>query len=82
MDLIDRDELRTIVYTAGRCNGKVALVNAVSTIINSAQKIDAIPIEWIERWLLDRNGYLEHTTSEIIIKQMIDGWRAEQGETT
>jgi len=33
-----------IVYATGRSNGKVALINAVSTIINSAPTVDAVPV--------------------------------------
>ena len=44
MDLIDRGELRMIVYTTERCNGKTALIEAVSTIINSAPTVDAEPV--------------------------------------
>ena len=46
MDLIDRDELRMIVYDTGRCNGKTALAKAISTIINNAPAVDAIPFKW------------------------------------
>ena len=35
MDLIDRDELRMIVYATERCNGKTALIEALNTIINN-----------------------------------------------
>ena len=77
MDLIDRDELRMIVYSTERCNGKTALIEAFSILINSALKVDAIPIEWIEKWLSDRRSCLERTASEISIKQIIADWEAE-----
>ena len=41
MDLIDRDELRMIVYATERCNGKTALIEALNTIINSVPTVDA-----------------------------------------
>lgn len=44
MDLIDRDELRTIIFTTGRSNGKTAFAEAISKIINGAQKVDAEPV--------------------------------------
>ena len=68
------DEIRNDVVIIRNKGGYFG--TAKSEIIPLAT--DTIPIKWIEQWLLDRNAYLERTTSEIIIKQMIDEWRAEQ----
>lgn len=51
MDLIDRDELRMIIFTTGRSNGKTAFAEAISKIINGAPPVDAMPVihgKWIQ----------------------------------
>ena len=51
MDLIDRDEIRMIIFTTGRSNGKTAFAEAISKIINGAQPVDAKPVipgKWIK----------------------------------
>ena len=74
MDLIDRDELRTIVYITERCNGKTALIEAIRTNINEIPTVDAIPIEWIKEWA---TRYPE-LVSETTFAWMIEDWRKEQ----
>ena len=60
MDLIDRDEIRTIIFTTGRSNGKTAFAEAISTIINGAQKVDAEPV---------RHGKWKHWARRIICSE-------------
>ncbi len=77
MDLIDRDELRMVVYATERCNGKTALIEAISTIINSAHTVDAIPIEWIKEWTNKNQDLVSETVFELL-EWMLEDWRKKQ----
>ena len=48
MDLIDRDELRKIIFNTGRCNGKTEFVKAISDSINDVPAVDAVPVDDIK----------------------------------
>lgn len=78
MDLIDRDEIRTIIFTTGRSNGKTAFAEAISKIINGAPTVDAIPIEWIEQRISEIGD-----DAPIVVgafKGLIEVWKEEQEE--
>ena len=75
MELIDRDE-------AIKAINDVLMEDVRHRVwlklrINNLKPVDAIPIEWIEKWLSDRSSCLERTASEIHIKQIISDWEAE-----
>lgn len=77
MDLIDRDELRMLVCATYRCNGKTAFAEAISTIINSAPTVDAIPVEWIEKHISEIG---DNSTIAEAYNLLIEIWKAEQEE--
>lgn len=64
MDLIDRDELRKIIYNTGRCNGKTEFAKAISDSINDVPAVDAVPVDVITG-LIDALMFLKVMGNEV-----------------
>lgn len=76
MRLIDADELGKLVWMGGRGNGKFYFLTVIRKIINAAPTVEAIPIEWIEKY--GKQNWFDYGTQYNAITCMLKAWKEEE----
>ena len=78
--LIDADAIEHCLVIGGRRHGKAIISEFIRRAIQTAPTVDAIPVEWVKKWIADHYDwdFVGEPKYISVVEYMFEDWQKEQ----